>query len=71
MNKLIIRKIPIEDKDQQTIDIDIDKMKEEIQNSMKDYALEYVTYTINENHLSILFVMRQYTIKGIGFRTAG
>jgi hypothetical protein len=70
MNRLIIKKIPIENKDHQVLDIDIEQMKNEVQNSMKDYALEHMTYSVSEEHITLLFVMRQFTSKGIGFRTS-
>ena len=69
MNKLVIKRIPIENKEQQELDIDIDQIKNELQDSIKDHVVEHVTYSINENYIVLLFVMRQYTSKGIGFKT--
>jgi hypothetical protein len=69
MNKLIIKKIPIANKEHQEIDFDIDKLKTEVQDAMRDYTLEFVNYTIQPDHIAILFVMRKFTRKEIGFKT--
>jgi hypothetical protein len=71
MNKLVIKRIPISSSGDQSIDLDLDKMKSEVQQEMKDYVLEHVTFSLNADHIAILFVLKQYTSKGIGFRTGG
>jgi hypothetical protein len=69
MDKIIIKKFPIKNTDNQELDIDTDKMKEELHTAYPDFVYEHYSYSIQADHLHILFVLRERKGMGtIGFR---
>jgi hypothetical protein len=68
MDKVIIKRIPIKNAESQELDIDTDKMKEELQNAYPDFVYEHYSYSIQADQLQILFLFRQKKNTGtIGF----
>jgi hypothetical protein len=68
MDKIVIKKFPIKKADSQELDIDTDKMKEELQAEYPNFVYEHYSYSIQSDHLHILFVLREKKNTGtIGF----
>jgi hypothetical protein len=68
MDKIVIRKFPIKNKDTQELDIDTDKIKEEIVAAYPNFVYEHYTYAIQEENLLLLVVLREKKNTGtIGF----
>jgi hypothetical protein len=68
MDKVVIKKFPIKNKDTQELDIDTDKIKEEIVAAYPNFIYEHYTYTIQGDNLLLLFVLREKKNTGtIGF----
>jgi hypothetical protein len=70
MDKIVIKRIPISNKDNQELDIDTDKMKDELQAAYPNFIYEHYTYSIQADQLHILFLLREKKNTGsIGFRS--
>jgi hypothetical protein len=68
MDKIVIKKFPIKKADTQELDIDTDKMKEALQTEYPNFVYEHYSYAIQDQHLLILFVLREKkNIGTIGF----
>jgi hypothetical protein len=69
MDKIIIKRFPIQKTDNQELDIDTDKMKEELFAAYPNHVYEHYSYSLQADHLNVLFVLREKKGTGtIGFR---